>query len=146
MNIEIKRAYARKDAKRLSRLDREIFKYDAYTGKEWRGHKCFWITVGGKIVGSLAMEHNIIGNYLYIASIGVLPSFQGKGIGTQALNWQIEYARKQGFGRVMSHIRLSNKKSIYLHEKAGFEMTGIETAYYLNPRENAAIMELSIDK
>jgi len=143
MKIELRRAHSRKDAKRLSRLDRKIFAVgEAFRERNWWGCRCFWIVVDGKIAGSIAMSHNKEFRSLYIDTIGIIPSLRGKGIGTFVLDWQIEYAKKLGCRLVTSDIRLSNKRSVYLHERAGFKVAGVVKDFYDNPKEDGLRLEL----
>ena len=140
MKIEIKKANSIKDAKRLSELDRRMFEYDAFAEHEWLGCKCFWIIADGERVGSIAMKHEK--DFLYIVSTGILPEFQGRGIGDFAKRWEIEYAKNHGFKRIESHVRLSNEKSLRLNEKHGFKMIKVEKDFYKNPSEDGAVMQL----
>jgi ribosomal-protein-alanine N-acetyltransferase len=45
----------------------------------------------------------------------------------------------------MLEVRESNVSARSLYEKMGFDEVGVRKNYYSNPRENAILMNLSID-
>src|SRR3989338_4087397 len=100
----------------------------------WEGLEAFFIVVNGLIVGSTALRHdtdtaeNYEADYvdlpgsLYIVSTGILPEWQGKGVGSKAKAWQISYARAYGFAKIVTNARASNMKSVRLNQKFGFQI------------------------
>ena len=58
-------------------------------------------------------------------SIYVHPHAQGKGVGSQLLNYLIEQARRSGYWMLQSSIFEVNLASIQLHKKSGFNIVGL---------------------
>lgn len=73
----------------------------------------------------------------WIATIGVLPEYQGRGIGRTLL--QACEARLP-VPRVRLNVRTSNQVAIHLYQTTGYERSGIWPAYYQDG-EDALIME-----
>ena len=141
----------------LCELDTKIFESDAFTSLEdWEGLETFFITVKDQVIGSIAFRHNTgisvhyteeyvdLPGSLYIVSTALLPEWQGRGIGKQAKTWQIEYARKHGFERIVTNARVSNIKSIKLNELFGFEKVRVFSSWYDEPEEDAIVLELKL--
>jgi len=149
----------------LCELDVKIFGGDGFESPEdWEGLEIYFIVtdqevvkiIDQQIVGSIAFRHHsdISENYeaeyphlhnsLYLVSIGILLEKQGGGIGSMAMTWLIEYARKHEFTRIVSNARKSNLPSVKLHRKFGFETTCTIPKYYEKPDEDAVVMELNL--
>jgi L-amino acid N-acyltransferase YncA len=58
-------------------------------------------------------------------SIYVHPKAQGKGVGSQLLNYLIEQAKLSGYWMLQSSIFEANLASIHLHKKSGFYIVGL---------------------
>ena len=137
----------------LCELDVRIFGSDCFDSPEdWEGLEIFFITTDEQIIGSLALRHNTdvakryyddytecVG-HLYGVSLGILPDWQDKGIGTQAMRWMIDYGRKHGFTRIVANARASNIQSIRVQQKAGFEIVRIYSDWYDEPTENSVVL------
>ena len=149
----------------LCELDVKIFGGDGFESPEdWEGLEIYFIVtdqevvkiIDQQIVGSIAFRHHsdISENYeaeyphlhnsLYLVSIGILLEKQGEGIGSIAMTWLIDYARRHGFTKLVSNARKSNLPSIRLHQKFGFETTRIIPEYYERPDEDAIVFELNL--
>ncbi len=81
---------------------------------------------------------------LYIVTTGILPAFQGLGLGRLMKAWQVSYARRHGFSRMVTNTRKSNKRMIALNRNFGFRVIRTTPAYYSNPPEATAVMELML--
>jgi ribosomal protein S18 acetylase RimI-like enzyme len=64
-----------------------------------------------------------------LARIGVLPSYNGKGIGTLVVNHTIETARAQGFDGIRLLVSPGNPRAVAMYLRAGFKTMG-ETDLY----------------
>jgi phosphinothricin acetyltransferase len=56
----------------------------------------------------------------------VQASEQGRGIGRQLLSTHLELLERQGFVTIVAGIALPNEASVALHQKLGFELSGVE--------------------
>lgn len=158
MEFAIRKASA-KDARALAAMDRRCFpnKEDrsppSYFGIP--GMRSFWVTCGSRRIGAMSLMHHhtySVDQYtfaehchgtLYLTSTGVTVANQGKGIGAILKAWQIAYARRLGFGKIVTHARSSNTASINLNLKFGFVSTGRLHGYY-EATEDAVVLELLV--
>ena len=152
MNLTIKLLpLNKKNVELLVRLDAEIFlRSDRFSTTDWRkcGLQVYLLRVGRRIVGTVALEHNRDGEtygqvpgHIYLASIGIRPAWQGKGLGLILMSWVISYAKLGGFNKIRSHIRPSNRPSSRLHLRFGFKVLKTVPFLYLDPREEGLLLE-----
>jgi glutathione synthase/RimK-type ligase-like ATP-grasp enzyme/RimJ/RimL family protein N-acetyltransferase len=80
---------------------------------------------------------------LRIFSIGVLPDFQGKGVGIRLLNHACNYALAKGYSIITLEASAKNAKLIAWYEKAGFQKGEIIKDYYCKG-ENAVRMAFEV--
>jgi ribosomal protein S18 acetylase RimI-like enzyme len=156
VEIEIRPADGVADADALCALDAKIFlPSDCFEPAYWADYEVFWIVVDGQIVGSIALGLNMVfsGDWkvdkknpgcLYIASTGILPEFQHKGVGNFVKQWEIDWARSHGYAEISTHCRKSNVGSLRLNTKFGFEIIGELLDYYTDPIEPTVVMELKL--
>jgi ribosomal-protein-alanine N-acetyltransferase len=114
----------------------------------------YWIVVDGRVAGCAAFIPDVefgedLGDgenlsqpgTLYIQSTGLLPEFRGQGVGSRVKQWEIEHARRNGFGRVVTNCRESNAAMIAINEKYGFRAIRKTAGYYADG-EATVVMEL----
>jgi ribosomal protein S18 acetylase RimI-like enzyme len=143
MRMQFRRANAVTELRELVRFDRQIFRRaDVFPPAYWRSVESYWMIVDGVKVGCCAFEPN--GVTLYVASTGVLPDFQGRGLGKRFKRWQIAYARRHGYTRMLAHCRQKNLPMISLNRKVGFRTVAVTPGYYARPTEAAVLMELPL--
>ena len=153
MNVEFRKAVLPRDLDDLLDFDRRMFGSfpdDLFEPADWNSSESYWMFVDGTKVGCSAFQHNV--DYdeeprtgcLYIASTGILPEFQGKGLGRKQKEWQIEYARNYGFSVIVTNMRQSKAPIIHLNRSVGFKFRSLEAGYYHDPDEPAIVMELSL--
>jgi ribosomal protein S18 acetylase RimI-like enzyme len=65
-----------------------------------------------------------------IKNIAVEESFQGKGIGTILLNDAVEKAKMKGLKKIIIGTGNSSVGQLYLYQKVGFRITGIERDFF----------------
>ncbi len=136
----------------LCELDIGIFGDDGFdTPDLWEGLEVFFIVVNEIIVGSTALRHNtdIAESYeddyvelpgsLYIVSTGILPEWCGQGVGSKVKEWQINYAQKSGFARIVTNAKVSNVRSVKLNQKFNFQILRLIPNWYGN--EDAVVLE-----
>jgi ribosomal protein S18 acetylase RimI-like enzyme len=152
-HIEFKEAVLPADLDDLLKFDRQIFGQfpdDLFTAEEWTQCHSYWMFVDGHKAGCSAFEYHsdFDGNQrqgcLYIVSTGILPTYQGQGLGRKQKEWQIEHARKNGFRSLVTNMRESNQRIIHLNEALGFRVREKIPGYYTGPLEAAIVMELSM--
>lgn len=93
-----------------------------------------------QMVGFVAGDPRPSQGFSWIATIAVLPSYRGKGIG-RALLLACEEQLKTP--RVRLSVRATNQAAIHLYEQEGYRTTDIWRAYY-NDGENAIVMEKNL--
>jgi GNAT superfamily N-acetyltransferase len=142
----------------LVAFDHKVFRRaDWFDSGDWDSYESYWMVVDGRQAGCCAFQRNAgFGadpdghsgarrGSLYIASTGILPQYQGTGLGVRFKRWQIAWARRHGFTRILTNCRRSNRAIIRLNEKFGFKI--LETTasdYYQGPPEPAVVMELKL--
>jgi len=81
---------------------------------------------------------------LEILKIGVFPTWQRKGIGTQLLETAFTEGTRRGCNRCFLEVRKSNQKAIQFYYRHGFRIAGTRINYYTNPLEDAWVMDKTI--
>jgi ribosomal-protein-alanine N-acetyltransferase len=93
--------------------------------------------VDGKFVGFVAGDVRPSEKMAWIATIGVLPEFQRRGIGTTLL---LAAEARLGVQRVRLCVRVTNLNAINLYEQQGYKKVSTWPNYYGNG-EDAQVME-----
>jgi len=158
LNIAI-RATNNDDIPLLAELDKAIYlPADAFSEEDFMDpdYKNFLLFLDNIPIGStvLAPHKTVAESYsaplpsaegtLYIISTAILPQFQRSGFGSIVKAWQIAYARRNNFQRIVTNTRVSNRGSIALNQKFKFRITRVITNYYSDPSEDAFALELDI--
>lgn len=91
----------------------------------------------GEMVGFVAGDPRPSQGAGWIATIGVDPSYQHRGIGRALLR---ACEARMNFPRSKLTVRLSNDKAISLYEKEGYRVVEIWKKYY-NDGEDGLVME-----
>lgn len=155
MDTEFRKAVIPDEIDALCAFDRIVFAQfpaDLFDPEEWTQFEPYWMIVDEKAVGCSAFIHDadLDGKpkpgSLWIVTTGVLPDYQGKGLGRKQKEWQIAHARQHGFKVVVTNMRKSNTRIIRLNEELGFTVREVIPEYYPDPVEDAIVMELKIDK
>ena len=155
MLLEFRQALLPQDAPALWALDVAIFGQDAFDQSLWFVLDSHWIIVGGQVAGCAAFipdadfqedlrddgENAPQPGTLYIQSTGLLPEFRGRGLGPRIKAWEIEYARQNGFRRMVTNCRQSNTRMISINEKFGFRPVRTTPNYY-EDGEATVVLEL----
>jgi ribosomal-protein-alanine N-acetyltransferase len=93
-------------------------------GERVGGYMIFWIVHGES----------------HILNIAVAPELRRMGLGKGMLAFAIKLMRERGVAEVFLEVRVSNKASIRLYERFGFEHAYVRPRYYGN--EDALVMRL----
>jgi ribosomal-protein-alanine N-acetyltransferase len=93
--------------------------------------------VDGKFAGFVAGDVRPSEKMAWIATIGVLPEFQGHGIGTALL---LGAEGRVRVPRIRLCVRVTNQSAIHLYEHKGYKNISTWPSYYENG-EDALVME-----
>jgi len=157
MRIEFQKAELPDDAVALWEMDLEIFGVDAFELAHWLMLESYWILVDGERAGCAAFIHDVDfaedlrdddendpqQGTLYIQSTGLLKRHRGRGVGTRVKEWQIDYARRHGFQRMITNCRESNARMIDINRRFGFQAIRTTPGYY-GDGEATVVMELRL--
>jgi ribosomal protein S18 acetylase RimI-like enzyme len=155
MLLEFRRAVLPEEGLALWKLDVAIFGKDAFQPEDWLSLESYWIVANGQVAGCAAFirdvefQEDLPGDTenaarpgtVYIQSTGLLPEFRGRGLGTRIKAWQIEYAKRNGFRRMLTNCRESNAVMIAINKKFGFRLIRNTPGYY-EDGEGTVVMEL----
>jgi ribosomal protein S18 acetylase RimI-like enzyme len=90
-----------------------------------------------QMVGFIAGDPRPSEQMAWIASVGVLPEFQRRGIGRALLR---ECEKQLTQPRIRLCVRVSNESAIHLYQQEGYLAMDTWREYY-NDKENALVME-----
>jgi ribosomal protein S18 acetylase RimI-like enzyme len=159
MHTEFRAAILPKEIPGLVAFDHKVFpRADWFSKTDWAAYISYWMIVDKTQVGCCAFQHNVDfqedvrehganpprRGSLYISSTGILPRFQRMGFGTLLKCWQIAYARRHRFMRIVTNTRKSNAGMIRLNEKFNFQVVRISPNYYSGPLDSTVVMELRL--
>ena len=97
----------------------------------------------------VAAQEGVVAAYLgyweapqeaHIINLAVGPSFRGKGLGRELMDYCLAYARKRGAGLATLEVRDGNGPARRLYEKCGFRLVAIRKKYYSDNLEDAIVM------
>lgn len=165
MNTDFRKAVIPGELRSLAAFDRKVFPSDYFSLAQWRAYEAYWLLLNNRKVGCCAFEEHVdfqqdlrddegrdddvnppLAGSLYIASTGILPKFQGRGLGQLLKAWQVAYARMHGFSRIVTNTRKRNAAMIALNHKFGFRINRTTPRYYYDPVESTVVMELQFAK
>ncbi len=157
MKTEFRRTVVPREIRSLMAFDRRVFpRSDLFDAAYWRTCVSYWMFVDHVKAGCCAFEEHVDfrdnlecpnpprQGSLYICSTGILPEFQGKGLGVLLKAWELAYARYHGFTRVVTNMRSRNAAIIRLNRKFGFRVVRTTDGYYSGPADSTLVMELKL--
>jgi ribosomal-protein-alanine N-acetyltransferase len=113
------------DCSRLEYLEYLLFPKDGFNEFTLKGEltigRCWVVERRNKIVAYLLAR--VDGELIDIMRVGVMPEFQGKGIGTQLVRMAMTQAPT-----AMLCVRKENKGALQLYRRLGFHIQGEVTA------------------
>jgi ribosomal protein S18 acetylase RimI-like enzyme len=155
MKTEFRKAIPATEIRSLMAFDRKVFPpSDLFDADYWKACVVYWLIVDGVKVGCCAFEEHVDfqedlsgvnsprKGSLYIASTGILPRFQGQGLGTLLKSWQLCYARHHRFKRIVTNTRSRNTTMLILNQQFGFRIIRTTPRYYSDPSDATVVMEL----
>jgi GNAT superfamily N-acetyltransferase len=151
--IEFRQVIIADEMELLCELDRKIFHAhpaDLFAPEDWAQFESYWMIVDGQIVGCSAFvrdtdyDDNPRPGCLHIMTTGILPELRRTGLGLKQKQWQIEFAKQQGFRTIVTNTRESNLPMLKLNLKLGFTIRETAPHFYFEPDEPAIVMELQL--
>ncbi|MGV0110251.1 ribosomal protein S18-alanine N-acetyltransferase [Arthrobacter sp. CP30] len=129
------RGLAFEDIETIGRLENELFPTDAwplemfYTEFFQPDTRRYIVAeVDGAAVGYAGVM--VIDTTADIQTIGVLPRFEGQGIGRAMLAELLDESRRRGAETVMLEVRADNPRAQQLYARFGFEQIHTRKTYY----------------
>lgn len=86
--------------------------------------------MGNIVVGCLAGENKTNGRNVLEVGLHVLKGYRDMGIGKEMLEYALEWSSEKGFDKIKACIFTSNKRSLSLFKKLGFEEEGTRQKNY----------------
>lgn len=131
-NISLRRA-SYLDMETIMRINYTCFGMTGYTGimpeeEAEMNRITYMIEEKSRVIGKIRTEIN--GQDSIISGFGILPQYQGKGYGKQALKSAIDILVKKGITNIGLQVATENKKAIRLYKSCGFVKESI-LDYYL---------------
>lgn len=102
------------------------------------------ISYDGQVIAYVGCSFNWRRQESHITNIGVSPAYQNYGIGTKLIKILKETAANYGYPRMTLEVRAHNLRARKLYERLGFRQTKIKPHYYIDNREDAIEMEVSL--
>src|SRR5262245_4653918 len=96
------------------------------------------------LVAGLAVVAQLIDD-CELCNLVVLPEYVSKRVGYSLLQACIEVAQYFKIPRMLLEVRQSNHHAIEFYKRNGFRITSERKDYYLNPSENAWVMERALE-
>lgn len=81
-----------------------------------------------EVVGTITTRKE--GEVQWITAFAVAPAMQGRGIGTQILQWVKDYTIRSGEKMVQLDVEIENASALRVYEKAGF-MKSVQMDYFV---------------
>jgi ribosomal protein S18 acetylase RimI-like enzyme len=144
MEVAFQRADVEAELRRLRDFDRKVFPAaDVFPSSFWRECEVYWLLADGRRVGCCAFQEEG-DRLLAITTSGILPAWQGLGLGRLMKAWQVAFARRHGYRQIATECRAGNARMIRLNQSFGFQVTETMPAHYLDPEEDGVRMELRL--
>jgi ribosomal-protein-alanine N-acetyltransferase len=111
---------------------------------EYFGCKVTVLPDGGRrLLCGFLLARSVYEN-LEVLKVGVLPEFQGRGIGAQLMGAAYAEGIRRGCLNCLLEVRKSNGTAIRFYSGQGFRLVGSRRDYYTDPVEDAWVMERSL--
>jgi len=87
----------------------------------------------------------VITDEMEVFSLAIDPPYRGSGLGRRLLEAAMRVGILQGAGRVFLEVRRSNLTALRLYDSLGFKTISIREDYYVEPREDAVVLEKTLE-
>lgn len=81
-----------------------------------------------------------------VLNLAVAPEFRRRGVGGALLRAGLTALRNRRVDEVLLEVRESNRSAQSLYTRHGFRPVGQRAAYYRNPKEDALVLRLALDR
>jgi ribosomal-protein-alanine N-acetyltransferase len=81
-----------------------------------------------------------------VLNLAVAPDFRRRGVGSALLRVGLTALRNRRVDEVLLEVRESNRSAQSLYASHGFRPVGQRAAYYRNPKEDALVLRLALDR
>jgi ribosomal-protein-alanine N-acetyltransferase len=81
-----------------------------------------------------------------VLNLAVAPEFRRRGVGGALLRAGLTALRHRRVGEVFLEVRESNRSAQSLYAGHGFRPVGQRAAYYRNPKEDALVLRLALER
>ena len=81
-----------------------------------------------------------------VLNLAVAPDFRRRGAGAALLRAGLKALQNRRVDEVFLEVRESNRSAQSLYASHGFRPVGQRTAYYRNPKEDALVLRLALDR
>ena len=131
------------DLNPLRKLERACFEKDAWSLFDliavlsWPEIVRYKAVEDGQMIGFVAGDTRLLQGAAWIATIGVDPRYQRRGIGRALLRACEERIASK---RLKLTVRISNRAAVSLYEQEGYHTADVWKAYY-NDGEDGLVME-----
>ena len=120
------------DAATVARINYSCFGITGDIGmlpeeEEERNRITYLIKLPSRTIGKIRMEQ--YGERGFVSGFGILPDYQGKGYGKQALQAALEILDRKGIKNITLEVNRDNKHALRLYESCGFRKESL-TDYY----------------
>ncbi len=116
------------DAAAIARINYACFGITGYIGmlpeeEEERNRITYLITLPSGPIGKIRTEQ--YGERGFISGFGILPDYQGKGYGKQALQAALEILNRKDIRNITLEVNPENKNALHLYESCGFRKESV---------------------
>jgi ribosomal-protein-alanine N-acetyltransferase len=81
-----------------------------------------------------------------VLNLAVAPEFRRRGVGGALLRAGLNALRNRRVDEVLLEVRESNRSAQSLYASHGFRPVGQRAAYYRNPKEDALVLRLALER
>jgi ribosomal-protein-alanine N-acetyltransferase len=81
-----------------------------------------------------------------VLNLAVAPEFRRRGVGAALLRAGLKALQNRRVDEVFLEVRESNRSAQSLYASQGFRPVGQRAAYYRNPKEDALVLRLALDR
>lgn len=144
----IARKANKNDTARIAEIERAVFS-DSWSESgidETMNQKASRVYVGveGNEIIGYVITYTVLDEG-EVARIAVSPDFRRQGVAEMLLDKVISDGKQSGVGMWYLEVRESNIAAQKLYKKKGFVETGIRKDFYEKPKENAVLMNKSLE-